>query len=46
MKPINNTNQISINLYQRDKILFLLKDVVTKYNLPCLKRKWEKIPLC
>lgn len=45
IKDVNKTNKITINLYKREKILFLLKDIAIKFNLPFLKRKWDKIPL-
>lgn len=45
IKNVNKTNKITIKLYKREQILFLLKDIAIKFNLPFLKRKWNKIPL-
>lgn len=45
IKNVNKTNTITIKLFKREKILFLLKDIAIKFNLPFLKRKWDKIPL-
>ncbi len=42
IKGVKKTNIITINLYRRNKIL-LLKDIISKFNLPCLERKWNKI---
>lgn len=42
IKLINNTSLIGLHLYKKDHIK-ILKEVIEKYNLPVLERKWGKV---